>query len=94
MSVDAVLSRISEIQGQIDALRTGSVDTTSSAGSASTEASTAFAPSTLSSHLRVPSVETCSVTISGRPITNSSSSRWRSSLAMLVISAKDWTPRW
>ncbi len=43
MSVDAVLSRISEIQGQIDALRTGSVDTTSSAGSASTEASTAFA---------------------------------------------------
>ncbi|KTR09342.1 C40 family peptidase [Curtobacterium luteum] len=44
MSVDAVLSRISEIQGQIDALRTGTVDTTSSAGSAtSADASTAFA---------------------------------------------------
>lgn len=43
MSVDAVLSRISEIQGQIDALRTGNIDTTSSAGSATTEASTAFA---------------------------------------------------
>ncbi|MFS0730413.1 C40 family peptidase [Curtobacterium sp. 1P10AnD] len=44
MSVDAVLSRISEIQGQIDALRTGTVDTTSSTGSAaSADASTAFA---------------------------------------------------
>lgn len=44
MSVDAVLSRISEIQGQIDALRTGTVDTTSSAGSAtSADTSTAFA---------------------------------------------------
>ncbi len=41
MSVEAVLSRISEIRSQIDALQTGTADATSSTGSS--DASTAFA---------------------------------------------------
>ena len=45
-----------------------------------------------SSHLRVPSTERCSVTISGRSTTNSSARRSRVFLAMLVISPKSRTP--
>ncbi len=45
-----------------------------------------------SSHLRVPSVERCSVTISGRSTTNSSARRSRVFLAMLVMRPKSVTP--
>jgi len=45
-----------------------------------------------SSHLRVPSVERCSVTISGRSTTNNSASRSRVFLVMLVMRPKSVTP--
>ena len=46
-----------------------------------------------SSHLRVPSVDTSSVTISGRPTTNRSASQTRCGLAMSLIAAKSRAPR-
>ena len=47
-----------------------------------------------SSHLRVPSLLICAVTMSGRPMTKRSLSQGRRPLAMSVISAKSVTPRW
>ena len=47
-----------------------------------------------SSHLRVPSVECCASTTSGRPMTNRSVSHGRMVLAMSVIASNSVTPRW
>jgi hypothetical protein len=46
-----------------------------------------------SSHLRVPSVETSSVTTSGRPIVKRSPSQARCGLAMSLIAQKSRWPR-
>ena len=46
-----------------------------------------------SSHLRVPSVETCSITTSGRAISNRSPSHRRCGLAMSLIAEKSRAPR-
>ena len=47
----------------------------------------------LSSHLRVPSVEVSAVTTSGREMRKCSASRARRSFAMLVMAAKSVAPR-
>jgi hypothetical protein len=55
--------------------------------------SIALPPSSLSTHLRVPSVEVCSASSSGWKMSKRACMRWRKSFDTFVIASKSSTPR-